>query len=279
MVPRASPLSKAPVSQIIPLTTHKPPILAQPFRATVRAITHSVSAGQGLAIAVLGFATVAAFGITPDTTLDAAPVHNVSRALPVPALAVSDEPADRYWREERVQRGDTIGSLLARASVDDSEAMEFLRTDPSARALYQLRPGRALRVATAEDGRLTGLRFLAANGEMLSMGRSPNGFVVEREAPKEEVRIAMRAGEIESSLFAAADEADLPDSVTLGLADAFEGDIDFYHDLRRGDRFVVLYETRYVDGEPAGTGRILAAEFINRGVAFHAFRWLAPDGS
>jgi len=261
------------------LTTHKSRILAQPFRAAVRAITHSVSAGQGLAIAVLGFATVAAFGITPDTTLDAAPVRNVSRALPVPALAEADEPTDRYWREERVQRGDTIGSLLARASVDDAEAMEFLRTDPSARALYQLRPGRALQVATAEDGRLTGLRFLAGNGEMLSMSRSASGFVVEREAPKEDVRITMRAGEIESSLFAAADEADLPDSVTLGLADVFEGDIDFYHDLRRGDRFIVLYETRYVDGEPVGTGRILAAEFINRGVAFHAFRWVAPDGS
>ena len=239
---------------------------------------HSLSPGQAFAIALLGFATVAAFGITPNTTLDAAPVHNVSRALPVPALALSDEPADRYWREERVERGDTIGSLLARASVDDPEALEFVRNDPSARALYQLRPGRALHVATDEDGRLAGLRFLAGNGEMLALGRSTNGFVVQREAPKEEVRITMRAGEIESSLFAAADEADLPDSITLGLADVFEGDIDFYHDLRRGDRFIVLYETRYVDGEATGAGRILAAEFVNRGVAFHAFLWRGSDG-
>ncbi|MGE5738270.1 MAG: peptidoglycan DD-metalloendopeptidase family protein [Betaproteobacteria bacterium] len=260
---------------IHPLITHKPKILAQPLRTIAR----SLSAGQALAVAVLGFAGVAAFGITPDTALDTVAVRHVSRALPIPAIAPSAAAEDHYWREERVQRGDTIGSLLARAAVDDPAAMEFLRTDPSARALYQLRPGRALKVATDDDGRLAGLRFLAGNGEILSVGRSAQGFTTQREAAPADTRVTMRAGEIETSLFAAADAADLPDAITLALADVFEGDIDFYHDLRRGDRFIVLYETRYVDGEPAGTGRILAAEFVNRGVAVHAFLWQAPDGS
>jgi murein DD-endopeptidase MepM/ murein hydrolase activator NlpD len=278
-VPGQSALRTARLPHVISLITHKPRILAQPLRATLRVIAHALSPGQALAIAVLGLAGVAAFGITPDTSLDAVAVQPVSRALPIPPIAVDAAPADRFWREERVQRGDTIGSLLARAAVVDPEALEFLRTDPSARALYQLRPGRALQVATDDDGRLTGLRFFAGDGEILSIGRSPNGFTAQREAPPADTRIAMRAGEIESSLFAAADDAGLPDSVTLALADIFGGDIDFYHDLRRGDRFIVLFETRYVDGEPAGTGRILAAEFVNRGIAFHAFLWRGPDGS
>jgi murein DD-endopeptidase MepM/ murein hydrolase activator NlpD len=237
-----------------------------------------VSPGQAVALAVLGFAGVAAFGITPDTTLDTVPVQRVSRPLAVPALVSDDAPADPYWREERVQRGDTIGSLLARASVDDQDAMTFHRTDSSARDLYQLRPGRPLRVATDENGRLTGLRFLAADGAVLSVSRTQSGFVAVREHPPDDVRVTMRTGEIRTSLFAAADEAGLPDAITLALTDVFAGDVDFYHDLRRGDRFIVLYETRYVDGEPAGTGRILAAEFVNRGIALHAFLWRTPDG-
>jgi murein DD-endopeptidase MepM/ murein hydrolase activator NlpD len=163
--------------------------------------------------------------------------------------------------------------------VDDPEAVTFLRNDSSARALYQLRPGSALRVATSEDGRLTALRFMTPNGELLTIGRTASGFVAEREAPQGDVRVTMRMGEIQSSLFAAADDAGLPDSITLALADVFAGDIDFYHDLRRGDRFIVLYETRYVDGQPAGVGRILAAEFVNRGIAVHAFLWRQPDGT
>ena len=55
-----------------------------------------------------------------------------------------------------------------------------------------------------------------------------------------------------SSLYGAADAADIPDRVISALADIFAGEIDFYHDVRRGDRFSVLYEMRYVDGELVG---------------------------
>ena len=268
----------ARLSHVIPLITHKPRILTQPLRTALGAVGGAVSPGQAVALAVLTFAGVAAFGITPDTALDSVAVRRVSRPLALPTLVPDDTPDEPYWREERVRRGDTIGSLLARAAVDDPEAMNFLRTDPSARDLYQLRPGRPLRVATDDDGRLTGLKFLAGDGAILSVERSPSGFVTAREQPPEDVRVTMRSGEIRTSLFAAADEAGLPDAVTLALTDVFAGDVDFYHDLRRGDRFIVLYETRYVDGEPAGTGRILAAEFINRGIALHAFLWRTPDG-
>jgi murein DD-endopeptidase MepM/ murein hydrolase activator NlpD len=262
-----------------PLRAHKLRILSQPFRAAARAVAHLISPGQALAIAVLGLAGVAAFGITPNTAVDTPFVRTISRTLPLPSVNDAEPPDQRYWREERVERGDTIGSLLARASVVDSDAMAFLNTDPAARALYQLKPGRPLQVATDDEGRLTGLRFLAGNGELLSIARTAGGFVAKREAPPDDTRLTLRAGEIESSLFAAADSADLPDSVTLALADIFGGEIDFYHDLRRGDRFAVLYETRYVDGEPAGTGRVVAAEFDNAGKTHRAYLWRSPDGT
>ena len=93
-----------------------------------------------------------------------------------------------------------------------------------------------------------------------------------------ETRWKMAAGEIRSSLFGAADDAGLPDAVTIQLADVFAGDIDFYTDLQRGDRFAVVYESRTIDGEAAGTGRIVAAEFENRGRVFRAFLWRDADG-
>jgi murein DD-endopeptidase MepM/ murein hydrolase activator NlpD len=262
-----------------PLRAHKLRILSQPLRAAARAFAHLISPGQALAIAVLGLAGVAAFAITPNTAVDTPFVRTISRTLALPAVADSEPPDQRYWREERVERGDTIGSLLARASVVDADAMTFLRADPAARALYQLKPGRPLQVATDDEGRLTGLRFLAGNGELLSIARSVGGFTAKREAPPDDTRLTLRAGEIESSLFAAADSADLPDSVTLALTDIFGGEIDFYHDLRRGDRFAVLYETRYVDGEPAATGRVVAAEFDNGGKTHRAYLWRSPDGT
>ena len=264
----------------MPATAHQLRILSQRAAAAcARAGRHALSPGQVLAVAVLGLSGVAAFGLAPDTVLDTVATHKVVRALALPTLAEPPPAAHPYWREERVQRGDTIGSLLARADVDDPPAMVYLRTNAAARPLYQLRPGRPVRVAVDDDGRLVALRFVAGNGELLAIARNGGGFAATSAPPPVETRVTLRAGEISSSLFGAADAVGLPDAVTLALAEIFAGDIDFYNDLRRGDRFSVLYETRYVDGEPVGTGRVLAAEFDNRGTTYRAFLWRDADGT
>ena len=234
-----------------------------------------------LVLVLLGLTGVAAFGIAPDTVVDPVPVTLTVRELPVPAIDADAKAggSDVYWREERVRRGDTIGELLARIGVDDPDLRALVRTDAAARALYQLKPGQTVRVGTDAEGRFAELGFTPAGAQALSIRREGEVLRALRADAVVETRVALRAGVIGSSLFGAADAIGLPDAITLALADAFSGDIDFYHDLRKGDRFAVLYETLHVGGEPAGSGRILAAEFENRGQVLHAFRWTAPDGT
>jgi len=119
---------------------------------------------------------------------------------------------------------------------------------------------------------------VTGDGERLTIARHGDELAAQTTAAPVEIRWEMAAGEIRSSLFGAADAAGLPDSVTLQMADVFAGDIDFYQDLRRGDRFSVVYEMRYIDGEPVGAGRIVAAEFDNRGRAIRALLWRGDDG-
>jgi len=226
----------------------------------------------------MSLSAVAAFGTAPDTVLETVPTRIVERILPLPPIK-EDADAVTYWREERIQRGDTIGSLLSRAGVNDGPAMQYLRADPDARPLYQLRPGRAVQVAVDEEGQLLALRFITNTGDRLVIERADGGFRAARSVPVEEIRTTLRSGEIDSSLFAAADAAGIPDRVIGALSDVFSGEIDFYHDVQRGDRFSVVYEMRYVDGEPAGAGRVLAAEFVNRGMPHRAFYWRDADGT
>jgi murein DD-endopeptidase MepM/ murein hydrolase activator NlpD len=123
------------------------------------------------------------------------------------------------------------------------------------------------------------LRYLTQSGELLAVDRIGDGFFAQSTAPGAAVSLELRANEIRGSLFGAADAVALPDAVTMQLADIFSGDIDFLHDLRRGDRFSVVYEMRRIDGEAVGAGRIVAAEFVNKGVSYRAFLWRAPDGT
>jgi murein DD-endopeptidase MepM/ murein hydrolase activator NlpD len=228
--------------------------------------------------ALFALSGVAAYGLSPDTTLETVPTHTVLRALPPPQGAAMDDAGERYWHEERIRRGDTVGSVLARMGVDDPEALAFLHADRTARAVYQLKPGRPLRVATSQDGRLVELRMLAADGALLSVTRADERLGASLSVPATDVRWKMGTGEIRSSLYAAADDAGLPDAITMQLADVFAADIDFHHDLQPGDRFDVVYEMRYVDGERVGAGRIVAAEFRHGGKTLRAFLFIDDTG-
>ncbi len=258
----------------------KPDILAQRPRAGLRRAAKALSPVQWLAVGVLALCGgVAAFGIAPGTTLDNVPTVLVSRPLELPAIAPVPAVPPRYWAEDRIQRGDTVGSVLARLGVDDPAALALLRSDPLARPLYQLRPGRPLRVETDDDGQLLRLRSVTGGGTQVALRRDGERFVADADAAAVDVRIRLATGEIRSSLFAAADAADLPDAVTMQLAEVFGGDIDFHKDLKRGDRFAVAYEQRLIDGEPQPVARILGAVFVNGGRTLAAYLWRAEDGT
>jgi len=247
-------------------------ILAQSARHLLRRI------GPGRIIAVVGLTAgciVAAFGFAPDST-PADPPQLVVRSLARPAL-VPLSSVGGYWRQERIERGDTLGSVLARLGVDDAAAQTFLRTDASARNLYQLRPGKSVRVKTDTDGHMLALRYLAQGGELLAVDRGGDNFVAQSTMPQAVAHLELRSNEIRTSLYAAADEVALPDAIIMQLTDLFSGDVDFYHDLHRGDHFTVVYEMRDIDAQSVGAGRIVAAEFINKGVVYRAFLWHGAD--
>src|SRR5260370_30457052 len=88
----------------------------------------------------------------------------------------------------------------------------------------------------------------------------------------------MKSGEIKTSLFAATDAAGIPDGVAVQLADIFGGDVDFHRDLRRGDRFGVVFETFYHGGRTIRSGRVLAAEFASQRKTYRAVWFQDPWG-
>jgi murein DD-endopeptidase MepM/ murein hydrolase activator NlpD len=212
---------------------------------------------------------VAAFGIAPDTVTEPVVRKQVVQELALPAPNAVASIDDGYWKEERVQRGDTLAELMARLGVEDAAALQFLRSTATTRTLYQLAPGKTVRAQVAGDGRLLALRY--QNGsKVLGVERRGDAFSANEAVIEPERRVLMKSGEIRSSLFAATDAAGLSDAIATQVADIFSTDIDFHRDLRRGDHFSVVYEMFYDQGEPVRSGRVLAAEFINVGKLYRA---------
>jgi murein DD-endopeptidase MepM/ murein hydrolase activator NlpD len=212
---------------------------------------------------------VAAFGIAPNTNPDRVATTRVIQELdlPLPSNGVATDAG--YWREERIVRGDRAASLLRRLGADDAEVKAFLRATHSSKILRELIPGRSVRAYQSADGKLLALRY-QNDGDALNVERDGEGFRASESAIDLERRVLVASGEIDTSLFGATDAAQLPDAVAIQIADVFATDVDFHRDLRQGDRFTVVYEMYYDQGEPVRSGRILAAEFINDGRAYRA---------
>jgi murein DD-endopeptidase MepM/ murein hydrolase activator NlpD len=225
---------------------------------------------RAAATAVLPFiGVVAAFGIAPDTVTEQLKQTPVVLELALPASGSGSATVEGYWREERIQRGDRLADVLARLGAHDPEALQRLSSARAARALYQLVPGRTVRAQITAEGQLLELHY-RDGGYVLTVERRDDSISVAEHPAELERRVLMDSAEIRSSLFSATDTAGLSDAIAMQLADIFSTDIDFHRDLRRGDRFSVVYEMFYDRGEPVRAGRVLAAEFINIGRLYRA---------
>lgn len=248
---------------------------------------------MGSLLALLGGFGVTAFGIAPLVPgSETLPQQQLVQALDEPQLdaqlAALAEQRLSLLRHDTTRPGDSADSLLARLGAFDPGFAAFLRSDASARQLLQGRSGKRVALEASVEGRVQRLvaRFPVGVAELAATHFSR--LVVERDAAGQlsshvelgryETEMRLASGEIRSSLFAATDEAHVPDAIASQLADMFSGDIDFHRELRKGDRFSLVFEALSADGEPVswGEGRLLAAEFVNDGRAHQAI-WFQND--
>lgn len=230
------------------------------------------------------FGMVAAFGTAPSTDPLQVNQQTVVEQLATPQLAPVTPDADTvpYVREERIQRGDTVAALLSRVGADDPAALNFLVGHAAAsKVARQLSPGKTITAQVNHRGELLSLMFPlnGGNDRALFVERQNDGsFTAAERALPLQTLVQIKSAEIRYTLFGATDAAGIPDSIATQLADVFGGDIDFHTDLRKGDRFRVIYETLTYQGKPIRTGRILAAEFTNDGTTYSAFWYGDADG-
>ena len=225
------------------------------------------------------FGMVAAFGIAPDTSLKDVPVQQVVLNLDLPEISQSTDPNMTFWRQERIQRGDTVAAILSRFEVNNRDTINFLRDARNIKAMHQLVPGKTVHAQATATGELLALRYFSGGNEQFLMEKIDGAFKLSEQPVKLEANIQMKSGVINSSLFAATDSAGVPDNITTQIVDIFASDIDFHRDLRKDDRFTVVYESLHIDGEPAKAGRVLAVEFVNQGTSYQAVYFKADDGN
>ena len=226
---------------------------------------------------------VASLDPEPSTVVVRQVLESVT-PLPVQdQIEALDVHSFKLFRSEATRASDTAEALLARLGVDDPRAVSFLRTDPMFRAQVLGHAGRTVTVEASDNHALDKLSARWAPDDdgtfkRLVIERTPQGRFASRvETAALVAATRMGSGTVRTSLFAAADEARIPDGVVGKIVEIFSSDIDFHRSLQRGDRFNVVYEALEADGEAMRTGRVLSAEFVNKG-KLHQAMWFEEPG-
>ncbi|TAM60255.1 MAG: peptidase M23 [Rhodanobacter sp.] len=191
-----------------------------------------------------------------------------------PASSVAD------WQVVRVQPGQTLSDIFNERGLGMTDLQKVIdaagKTDS---ALQSIRPGDEFDFLIGRDGQLQAFRFDKDDATRATVRFDASNPVLTLHARAFEQRVHMAHGVIESSLFGAGAKAGLNEGMIVKLADVFKYDIDFLKDVRSGDSFTVIYDDVYRDGVYDHPGDIIAAEFLNRGHRYTAYRFKQTDGS
>lgn len=204
-----------------------------------------------------------------------------TKALPIPPneaqhIATVDPYANASWTTIKVKNGDSLTRIFRNQNLPVDQLHAILSMPESQGRLTQLKPGHVIKILQDEHQNILQIIYKPNRQTSIKITRNQKLFALNVEKLPVETRQVYRHGEIKASLFNAGLRANVPSKLIMQLVNMFQWDIDFAKDIQPGDHFSVIFEQQYVDGEPAETGNILAAEFSNRGKTYHAIRYEDP---
>lgn len=254
----------------------------KPRSTPASAATHARWFVSGLIIPLIGGLLAYALTQTPATNEQAlvapAIVPSMLPKLEPLDVAAALPPAVGESIEFVVRRNDTLDRIFRTLKLNLTDLASIRDLSGVAQRLDQLQVGDTIKI-THEDGLIRELSRRISDTEVLSVKRGDDGFAAEVIATPLQVRTVRAHGNIDSSLFVAARAAGVSAELIMRLAnDIFGWKIDFALEIQPGDRFDLVYEQKYRNGEYIGDGRILAADFVNEGTLHRAVFYKSADG-
>lgn len=202
-----------------------------------------------------------------------------ARETPVAKIVQSTPPPPPEPVREEIKNSVPPGSSITALLGDYFTPQEIYELNKKSHDVFpftKICAGQPYRIVTI-DGEFDSFIYEIDREEELVITKRDGALGLERQEIIYEVIEANVQGVITTSLFDAIHTVGESPELAYVLADIFGWDINFILDLRVGDTFQALVQKRFRDGNPAGYGRVLAAEFVNQGQVFKAFRYQDGD--
>ncbi|NOQ41733.1 MAG: peptidase M23, partial [Desulfuromusa sp.] len=247
----------------------------QPQRGSVNLRRHKSKKGKMVVSAVL----VLFVGISLLLLSSGPGPELEARETPVVASVPAVPPAPPEPVREEIRATVPAGSSITALLGNYFTAQEIHNLNQQSHDIFpftKICAGRPYQIVTI-DGRFNSFIYEIDAEELLVISRDADQINMERQPIIYDVTTELIQGTIESSLLSAISKINEEPLLAYILADIFGWDINFILDLRVGDTFQALVEKRFREGEFAGYGNVLVAEFVNQKKVFKAVRFKEGD--
>ena len=170
-----------------------------------------------------------------------------------------------------VKSGENLSIIFEKYKVPLNSTYQIFRKDNKGQ-IKNIQPGDRLEFTWAQKT-LKEIKIIKDASTTFLINFLPDEVEIKKIKKSSEKIISFKSGVIDSSFYLTGLKENIPESVIMDLAYIFGWDIDFVFDIREGDRFLLLYETPFIDGVAIENGSILYAEFYNQGEKYTAVRY------
>ncbi|MFT6906003.1 MAG: murein DD-endopeptidase MepM/ murein hydrolase activator NlpD [Oleiphilaceae bacterium] len=262
-------------------------------------MNHAFPKKHIVAAAFIGTLLVIVLALSPSSNVNATRIpieitlpteNNTSPSLSEPtqqsevttnkSLTIIDKSKNENWHSFNIKSGDTLSDLFMKAGFNDKQMYKVIYSHSDNKQLTRIFPGEQIAFLSDDKNELEKIKLVRSPVESSLFTRNDSGkFYFSKVSRQPDIHISYSEGTIDSSLFLAGQKAGLAESQIMELANIFGWDIDFILDIREDDKFNLIYEELYLDGEKYKNGKILAANFTNQGKTFSAVLYDEQSGS
>ncbi len=180
----------------------------------------------------------------------------------------------------RLQHNENLYQLFERLQLDPNQVTILANSlsTKQRRQVNRIQRGTVIRLSLDHNDKIKQLVIMEDPIRGTSYYRTPKGYASVAYEAEYQKQYRFIEGDITSSLYRDGTSKGMSSKMVNDFANIYAYDIDFANDVRRGDKFSVLYEELLVENRTVQTGNIRIAEFINQGKKITAIYYKTKAG-
>ena len=198
--------------------------------------------------------------------------------VPEPKMLYGLKADSFHIEENRVLRNQNLSDILIDRGVSAQSVDQLAKNSVTVFDVRKMRAGNRYTIFYSTDASRKPLYLAYENNNVDYYLYSLTGSLTV-SAGKHVVTSKRQtaSGVITSSLWNAMKESNISPLLAVQLSDIYAWTIDFFA-IQKGDKFTVIFDEDFVNGESIGIGKIYSASFNQGGTEFYAIRFTQEDG-